>query len=693
MLAAILAAGVAAITLQAAAASAETPKAEHQPYMHGYNVDQIKSWSPETDRFAKYFRSRVPLAERIPAFAPAQANPALSAEPQVMNLSADYDKEAFFGAYRYNDAFSRNLLNFWQYTDLYGSWHGLPVDGSSETAPEFGVINLPNPAYTDAAHRNGVLSLGGWFWPRAGQNFSDWVEKKADGTFPVADKMIEMAAYFGFDGYFINQEASISKENAQKLMEMIKYLRAKAPEGFHLQWYDSLSVDGRVSYVNGFNSSNAPWIVDNGVPVNNSIFMNYAWNETRLTNANAYAESLGLDPYKVLFAGTENDKYGYNPPYDPRWIFPAGKEPRSGWALFGTDMVWNKAPNKFDPNAQEEVFRRERVYWSGPNQDPTRTGRTLTTGCSPYPDRGVPNNPTEYRCWDGVAHFIPERSVIGSYPFQSSFNTGHGTAFFLDGAKSSAKEWNNAGIQDILPSWQWWAKSAGPGAPLAPTFDYGTAYDGGSSLKVSGTLDASNPTDLRLFKTKLEISNDVNLSVTYKADAAGMPTHMKAALLFEDQPDRFEYIDVGSSEASGWNTKTLNLAAYGGRTLATIGLRFESADTIDYRMNIGRIAVTQGAARQPAASAGLKIDEAYVKGNQAELFLSWTFNPDNVAYYDLYRIRPDGNKEAIGRIMDEVFYVKSLERIGSEAETTIELVSVSPDGTRGPAVQTTLMWD
>lgn len=160
MLAAILAAGVAAITLQAAAASAETPKAEHQPYMHGYNVDQIKSWSPETDRFAKYFRSRVPLAERIPAFAPAQANPALSAEPQVMNLSADYDKEAFFGAYRYNDAFSRNLLNFWQYTDLYGSWHGLPVDGSSETAPEFGVINLPNPAYTDAAHRNGVLQSG-----------------------------------------------------------------------------------------------------------------------------------------------------------------------------------------------------------------------------------------------------------------------------------------------------------------------------------------------------------------------------------------------------------------------------------------------------------------------------------------------------------------------------------------------------
>ncbi len=186
----------------------------HLPSMHGYNANDIKNWNPETDENAKYFRSRVPLAERIPTFSPTQANPRLSAEPQVMNLSADYDKEN--EGFKYNERFCCNVLKFWQYTDLYGAWHGLPVEGSPKEEPLYGVINLPNPAYTDAAHRNGVISLACWFWPREEQVFSDWVEQSADGSFPIADKMIEIAAYFGFDGYFINQEASISEEDAKK---------------------------------------------------------------------------------------------------------------------------------------------------------------------------------------------------------------------------------------------------------------------------------------------------------------------------------------------------------------------------------------------------------------------------------------------------------------------------------------------
>lgn len=690
--AAILLSALLVWVAQAGSVSAESPKEAHQPYMYGYNASQVKSWSPETDRFAKYFRSRVPIAERIPAFAATQANPALSAEPQVMNLSADYDKEEFFDSFRYNDAFSRNVLNFWQYTDIYGSWHGLPVDGSPVGNPDFGVINLPNPAYTDAAHRNGVISLGGWFWPRAGQQFADWVEQNPDGSFPVADKMIEMAHYFGFDGYFINQEASISSNHAKKLMEMLKYMRAKAPEGFHLQWYDSLSTNGFISYQNGFNNNNAPWIVDNGTAVNDSIFMNYAWSESRLTNASNYAKQLGLDPYKVLFAGTENDKYGYNPPYDPRWIFPQQGAARTSWALFGTDMVWNKAPHKFNPAAQDEVFRRERVYWSGPNEDPTNTGRTLTEGCSPYPDGGVPKNAREYRCWDGVAHFIPARSTIGSYPFVTSFNTGHGTAFFLNGEKASNKEWNNAGIQDLLPSWQWWVKSDGANKPLAPSFDYTTAYDGGSSLKVTGMLGADSSTNIRLFKTKLPVTDEVKLSITYKASAANEPTRMKAALVFEDQPEQFEYIEIGNSEQAGWNTKTVSLGAFKDRTIATIGLRFESAETMEYTMHIGQLALTQQTNMAPAIPNDFSIDQAYFKKTSAELFLSWQLAPSNVRHYDLYRIKPDGEKEAIGRIFDEVYYVKALDRIEDEAESTLQLVAVGLDGSYSPPAETTLIW-
>ncbi|WP_070195852.1 endo-beta-N-acetylglucosaminidase [Streptomyces oceani] len=352
-------------------------RAPHQPYMHGYDAKALKNWSPETDRFAKYFRSRVPLATRIPPFAATQADPRRPTAARVMNLSFDYDK-SFFAAHKYNDVFARRLLRFWQYTDIYGSWHGMPVDGSPTDEPVHGVVNLPNPAYTDAAHRNGARSLGCWFWPRDG-DFDDYLERRADGSFPVADKLIEMAGYFGFDGYFVNQEDDTPAPEAARLMELLKYLRSRAPEGFHIQWYDTILANGKLDYQNQLNERNAPWIQDEGTPVAHSIFPNY-WlpDAQQVITSRKTAERLGLDPYEAVYHGTETEKYGYNPPYDTRLVFPEGERARTSWALFGSHFPWDRHPDREDPDAQDEVFQRERWYWSGPNEDPTRTGRTRT---------------------------------------------------------------------------------------------------------------------------------------------------------------------------------------------------------------------------------------------------------------------------------------------------------------------------
>ncbi|HCA88656.1 MAG TPA: hypothetical protein DEQ61_26265 [Streptomyces sp.] len=61
-----------------AAGSETTGRAPHQPYMHGYDAESLKNWSPRSDRWAKYFRSRVPLATRIAPFAATQADPGLA---------------------------------------------------------------------------------------------------------------------------------------------------------------------------------------------------------------------------------------------------------------------------------------------------------------------------------------------------------------------------------------------------------------------------------------------------------------------------------------------------------------------------------------------------------------------------------------------------------------------------------------
>ena len=248
----------------------------HEPWLHGYLAKDLANWSQATDPYAKYLRSRVPLAQRIPVFSATQANPRLTYGPQVSELSRDYVLNMTCRGLRYQDDATLRTSRFWQYVDMFGAWHGVITAGASPPdCSVYGVVNLPNPAWTDAAHRNGVKSLGCWYWPRT-DDFAQLVAKKADGSFPVADRLLAMAAYFGFDGYFINQEAQLTPEDkrealAKALMEMFAYMRAKAPASFHLQWYDAMLPNGDLGYQNEFNAANSPWIRNGGTRVCDSI--------------------------------------------------------------------------------------------------------------------------------------------------------------------------------------------------------------------------------------------------------------------------------------------------------------------------------------------------------------------------------------------------------------------------------------
>lgn len=134
-------------------------------------------------------RAQVPLQNRNAAFTATQANPNPAPLAQYLTLTGDYGN-SFFNSDAYTNEFSTHVFNFWQYVDQYASWHGMPSVGTPEELNdvkdersatdgnawkrrnfEFGLVNLPNPACTNAAHKNGVLSLGCMFQPRAYQNF------------------------------------------------------------------------------------------------------------------------------------------------------------------------------------------------------------------------------------------------------------------------------------------------------------------------------------------------------------------------------------------------------------------------------------------------------------------------------------------------------------------------------------------
>lgn len=640
-------------------------KGEHQPYFHGFNAQQLKDWSPTTDDTAKYFRSTVTLQPRNQPDVATQAQPTLQNNAQLLTLSGDYGDPGYGYEAGIPDftrtvaAFSRNVFQFWQYVDYYASWNGTPIAGSDYEAIRanknvtYGVVNYPNPAYTDAAHRNGVKSLGSWFWPRD-ETFSEWVEQTADGRFPVADKMIELAQYMNFDGYFINQEATISAQDAQHLQKMLVYLKHKAPQ-LYVQFYDSLTKEGQLHYVNGFDESNSYWVqAENGAAAD-SLFMNYAWNKQRLANGNQHAKTIGLDPLQVMYAGTENQKYGFNPPYDPRAVFANKREPLASWALFGSDFVYSRLPaNNLKMSNQTLISQREREYWSGPRQNPTETGRLTDENSSPYPDEGVPNDANNAAHWDGVADFIAEKTVIEHEPFVSHFNTGHGTAFFANGEKVSENEWSNIGIQDILPSWQWWSTGK-----VSVAYDYSTAWDGGSSLRLQ---NKGGQTEVNVYKT------DKIIKATDVLQVAAQTTGELATnitLYFKDtlkQP-----VNLPLKSTSKWQEQTIDLSPYQGRELGKISVTANTKTT--GTINLGKLAVIAptSMATEPAFSVAKwyqPTGEAFVKANMNKA----------LAYYDVY----DDNHHFIGRINTADSY---LDKIPSLTQKLV-VYPVSKQGER-----------
>lgn len=660
-----------ALVLPADAADSFPPIGEQtlasaQPRFSGYRVQEIRDWSPQTDPYAEFLRAEVPLQPRIGRLAQTQANPSLDGKAEIMLMQGDYGN-AFFNTPMQNNDFAQHTLNFWQYTDYFSPWHGAATAStpSSLYDPktsdwrnrgfEFGIVNIPNPAYTNAAHRNGVKSIATiYFDPafRPGLTFTESFPKNPQSQgYIIAEKLLEMAHYYNFDGYFLNQEEYGDDSEFKPFMA---YLTSK---GLYTQWYDTN---------NNFNASKAEWLKDDTHgQIHDSVFVNYGWPSS-VDRSLSYAASTGVDPHKSLFFGVEANQAkfsgGHGSATSLDRLFASGtKNPRASIALFTPSDFYQRGLDddvrlpemtKELPLMQQNAFQwmiaeRERMYFSGVRSNPRQTG--MQPGFS-RPEVGLSNASR----WYGVADFTAERSVIGGTQFHSTFNTGHGMQWFADGKVSNPEQWTNINVQSLLPTWQWWLDTDGKRPSV--DFDYGTAmqrksttgadvaspfapqgaWRGGSSLVVHGDLTAD--ATLRLFKTDLAVSKASRMQVTFKKSSKDSAP-MKAALIFADAPSEVVTLEVADSASSGeWRTSTIDLAPYAGRKLATIGLQFGAAS--GYQMNVGEISLTDGASA-PAAPTGVKLKRVYDDG---QVVIGW--NKAKFAEVDGYVIEatyPDGH--------------------------------------------------
>lgn len=158
-----------------------------QPYGSCFQIDELKNWSPDNDPDARYNRGSIPLRER---WMGPNVNPLASRDAKVYPLAMANARASQAPSQGGDGDFVYAFNNF-QYVDTYNFW-----GGSSGEGP----IAIPSPEVIDSAHRNGVPATGTIFLPWGDNTYGnqfvrEMVEKKADGSYPAADKLIEIAQY------------------------------------------------------------------------------------------------------------------------------------------------------------------------------------------------------------------------------------------------------------------------------------------------------------------------------------------------------------------------------------------------------------------------------------------------------------------------------------------------------------------
>ncbi|MDQ0255859.1 endo-beta-N-acetylglucosaminidase D/PKD repeat protein [Evansella vedderi] len=629
----------------------------NQPESSYWYPETLLEWSPETDPHAKYNRSTVPLAEREVLF---PVNETQQTDAKLVALSALNSSTSGVPSQGGTEFFA-NTFSYWQYVDLMVYWAGSAGEG---------IITPPSADVIDASHRNGVPILGNVFFPPkvyGGQE--EWVDQmlaqREDGSFPAADKLLEVAEYYGFDGWFINQETEGgTPETAVKMQEFLIYLQDNKPEEMHIMWYDSMISSGAIRWQNYLNDNNKMFLQDEDTRVADSMFLNFWWWNNSQKSSHEKALELGRSPYD-LYSGIDVEANGTNTYVNWSNLFPDGEAPHTSLGIYRPDWAFKVTDN------MQDFYAKEQEFWVGQSGDPTKTG----------------NNPDN---WKGMAHYFTEATVINELPFVTHFNTGSGQFFSIDGEVKSDQSWNNRSLQDVLPTWRWIRES--DGEALAVDFDWEEAYFGGSSLKVYGELSPENATNVKLYKTNLEVDRDTEIFVTYKSSSK--KPNMKVGVSFDGDKDEFEFFQLRKQSHDGWVTERIKLKKFAGERITTLSLFFESDEVIhDYQLNVGELKVTSKNQDKvvPEVPENLDLSKTFDEGLYADISLSWE-GKGEVRHYEIYRNLENGEKEFVGATPNNVFFVPELRRDGKESTTTIEVVAVSNDFIRSAGTTRTFEW-
>lgn len=640
-----------------------------QPFGGCWHPDYIKDWTPEKDPDAKFNRSTVKLQPRIEGvnvkanqyqYPDAQVAACLTMNP-MCSTTPSQGANNFVG---YNPT-------YWQYMDLIIWWGGSAGEG---------IIVPPSAPVVDACHMNGVKVLGNVFFPpRSFSGDPEWVKQmltKEGDTYPYAKKMYEIAKYYGFDGWFLNEETFASTQT--EWAEWIKYFYKCAEEDgnhdMYIQWYDQGML---ASYCSQIVNSNE----------NVSYFANYGSASDRTITQNTdYFSGIGVtgaDFFSKLYSGIEQAQGGLTGNASAfQTCFPKTGH-RSSMQIFNPEEhIWKKVvegllsegntTGEVAYNTMKTVFSNEARFWTNAQNDPSN----ISDRDNDYP------NP-----WPGLANAIEERSVIQYKPFVTSFSAGLGKHRFVNGEKRGTQDWYHRGMQNILPTWRWWVETSSSDK-LTFEYNWDEAYNFGTSVVVSGSMTANADHLTRLYKTKIAIESGDKFQLVYKTANAGTIELKLAEISNPSSFTTFKLSEVSNN--NGWTVAEADLSSMAGKTVAVIALNFKTTSAVsNYKVTLGQLGIIPS-----SYSASVKVSnlesQNELQEEVSDIRVIWDApESDDVDHYDVYLTR-NNERTLVGQTRNEGFYIPKFNRESGEQSVEVGVVAVTKDMKEGEEVKMTL---
>ena len=617
--------------------------------------EDLLKWEPSAREDDSINRSSVELAKRHRG---QLVNEKASRRAKVQAL-ANTNSKAKDHASVGGEEFKAYAFDYWQYLDSMVFWEGL----------------VPTPDVIDAGHRNGVPVYGTLFfnWSNSiadQEKFAAALKQDEDGTFPIARKLVDLAKYYGFDGYFINQETTgeLVEPLGEKMRQFMLYTKEYATKVNHpikYAWYDAMTYKYGRYHEDGLGDYNYQFMQKEGdkVPAD-QFFANFNWNKEKNDHSVEMAKWLERSQYDV-FAGLELQQGGsYKTKVKWDALLDEKGKLRLSLGLFAPDTITSLG------KTGEDYHKNEDIFFTGYQGDPTA------------------QKPADKE-WYGIANLVADRTPAVGRTFTTSFNTGHGRKWFVDGKVSKDSEWNYRSVSGVLPTWRWWQTSTGE--KLRAEYDFTDAYNGGNSLKFSGDVAGKTDQDVNLYSTKLEVTEKTKLRVAHKGGKGS-----KVYMAFSTTPDyKFEDAEAWKelTRSDDWTNEEFDLSSLAGKTIYAVKLFFEHEGAVkDYQFNLGQLTISDNH-QAPQAPTGLSVVKQSLKNAQeAEAVIQFAGNQD-ADFYEVYEKDGDNWRLLTGSSASTIYLPKVSRSANATGRTQeLKVVAVGKNGLRSEAATASFNW-